>query len=110
MDSVNNSEELPRLSKKEMIILELLVNTGEMYGLEMVKESEGNLKRGSIYVLLSRMAEKGYVESREEPRIFPEVGIPRRKFWATGVGESAYKANVLAQEFFKTDILLGGTG
>ncbi|MCB1025412.1 MAG: helix-turn-helix transcriptional regulator, partial [Acidobacteria bacterium] len=88
MESGKNNKELPRLSKKELIILELLVNTGEMYGLEMVKESQGNLKRGSIYVLLSRMAEKGYVESREEPREFPEIGIPRRKFWATGIGES----------------------
>ncbi len=110
MESEKNSEELPRLSKKELIILELLVNTGEMYGLEMVKESEGNLKRGSIYVLLSRMAEKGYVESREEPREFPEIGIPRRKFWATGIGESAYRANAMAQEYFRSDVLLGGIG
>ena len=80
MAQSNSSSELPRLSRKELVILELLVSKVEMYGLEMVKKSKGSLKRGSIYVLLSRMAEKGYVDSREEPRVYPEIGIPRRKY------------------------------
>lgn len=103
----NQEVELPKLSRKEFAILELLVSKGDMYGLEMVKESDGNLKRGSIYVLLSRMSDKGYIESKEEPREYPEIGIPRRKYWASGLGESAYRANVKAQEFFNSELAWG---
>lgn len=111
MPKDNNQEiELPKLSRKEFSILELLDSKGEMYGLEMVKESEGNLKRGSIYVILSRMSDKGYVESREEPREYPEIGIPRRKYWASGLGEKVYRANVKAQEFFNSELAWGGMG
>ncbi len=104
----NRENQLPRLSSKEFAILELLVSKGEMFGLEMVKASEGNLKRGSIYVILSRMSGKGYIESREEPREYPEIGIPRRKYWASGLGERVYRANVKAQEFFNSDLVWGG--
>ncbi len=106
----NQRNQLPRLSKKEFAILDLLVPKGEMYGLEMVKASDGNLKRGSIYVILSRMAEKGYVESREVPREYPEIGIPRRKFMASENGKRVYRANVKAQEFFAAELALEGIG
>lgn len=104
----NNNIELPRLSGKELAILQLLVSSGEMFGLEMVEASEGNLKRGTIYVILSRMSDKGYIESREEPREYPEIGIPRRKYWASGLGERVYRANVKAKEFFNSELAWGG--
>jgi DNA-binding PadR family transcriptional regulator len=107
---LNTQNELPRLSRKEFAILDLLVPIGEMYGLEMVKASDGNLKRGSIYVILSRMAEKGYVESREVPREYPEIGIPRRKFMPSDKGKKVYRANVKAQEFFIAELNLEGAG
>ena len=99
------SKEFPKLSRKELVILELLVASGEMFGLEMVEASEGGLKRGTIYVTLQRMADKNYVESREEPRTMPEIGIPRRKYRATGLGEKVYRANVKALEFFNTELV-----
>ena len=108
MSTSNMQQELPKLSKKETIILDLLVENEEMFGLEMVKASEGNLKRGSIYVLLSRMADKGYVESREEPRKLPEIGIPRRKFMASDLGKRVHRANEKAQEFFAAELALEG--
>lgn len=92
--------EFPKLSSKEMKALEMLIHNGEMFGLEMVESSEGELKRGTIYVTLSRMCDKGYIESREEPRTAPEIGIPRRKYWATGLGENVYKANIRAIAMF----------
>lgn len=101
-------QQFPKLSKKENVILELLVLKGEMFGLEMVNESSGSLKRGSIYVLLSRMAEKGYVDSCAEKREYPEIGIPRRKFQATSLGETVFIANRKAQEFFETQLGLEG--
>lgn len=75
---------IPRLSSKERIILELLISHGEMYGLEMVNETKA-LKRGTVYVTLSRMADKGFVESREVEG--PEPGPTRRVYRPTGLGQ-----------------------
>ena len=55
--------ELPSLSRKEALILALLTNGGrEMFGLEMIEVSNGELKRGTIYVTLLRMQEKGFID------------------------------------------------
>ncbi len=102
------NNEFPKLSRKEFKILELLIANGEMLGLEMVSASEGELKRGTIYVTLQRMGDKGYTESREEPRTFPEIGIPRRKYSATGLGEKVFQTNLRAIEFFNTGFALEG--
>jgi DNA-binding PadR family transcriptional regulator len=76
---------IPRLSSKEALILRLLVAKGEMYGLELVNESGDELKRGTVYVTLGRMADKGYVESRTVPQD-DGSGMPKRLFQATGYG------------------------
>jgi len=102
------NNEFPKLSRKEFKVLELLIAKGEMFGLEMVEASEGELKRGTIYVTLQRMGDKGYIESREEPRTMPEIGIPRRKYSATGLGEKVFQTNLKAQEFFNSELALGG--
>lgn len=80
-----------------------------MFGLEMVEASDGGLKRGTIYVTLSRLADKGYVASREVPREAPEIGIPRRVYRVTGLGQNVYIANVRATEIF-TQLAYGGNG
>ena len=105
---MSNNNEFPKLSPKEMLTLEMLISNGEMFGLEMVEASEGELKRGTIYVTLQRMSDKGYIESREEPRELPEIGIPRRKYSATGLGERVYQTNLKAQEFFTSELIWGG--
>jgi len=104
----DNKNEFPKLSRKEMLTLEMLISKGEMFGLEMVEASEEELKRGTIYVTLQRMSDKGYIESREEPRTMPEIGIPRRKYRATGLGERVYQTNLKAQEFFNSELAWGG--
>lgn len=76
--------ELPRLSKAERLILELLVDQGELFGLQMVETSGGRLKRGTVYVTLGRMQEKGYLESRQEPLPPGGIGLPRRLYRPTG--------------------------
>ena len=83
--------EIPRLSPKEALILRLLIGRGEMYGLELVNESGGELKRGTVYVTLGRMADKGYVESRTVPQD-DGSGMPKRLFQATGYGAGVLKA------------------
>jgi DNA-binding PadR family transcriptional regulator len=75
---------LPRLSSLEMLILDLLSEHRQMYGLEMVDASGGRLKRGSVYVTLSRMAEKGFIESEEVEG--EGQGPPRNVYRVTGHG------------------------
>jgi DNA-binding PadR family transcriptional regulator len=87
---------MPRLSAKETLILRLLVGKGEMYGLELVRESGAKLKRGTVYVTLGRMADKGYVDSREVSS-GDQGKLPRRLFHATGLGARALHALEIAE-------------
>lgn len=77
-----------RLSATEAVILRLLFEERGRYGLEMVKASAGALKRGTVYVLLDRLEDKGFVVSRREAE--GEAGtIPRRLYKITGMGQRA---------------------
>ncbi len=82
---------LPRLSSAERRILDLLAIHGELFGLQMVERSGGRLKRGTVYVTLGRMQEKGYLASRQEPLPAGAIGHPRRLYRPT-----AYAVRVLA--------------
>ena len=75
-------------SPTEVAVLELLAGK-EMYGLEMVKASD-RLTRGSIYVILNRMEDKGLVSSRVADESGPTAG--RRIYSITGLGQRAYAA------------------
>jgi DNA-binding PadR family transcriptional regulator len=81
-------------SATEAQVLRLLIAHGESYGLELVKVSGGSLKRGTVYVLLDRMEDKGLIESREEdePAADGYVGITRRLYKARGAGVRALEA------------------
>ena len=63
-----------------------------MFGLHMVEVSAGALKRGTIYVTLSRMEAKGYVESEQEPSQAGAIGLPRRIYRPTALGERMLRA------------------
>lgn len=103
-----NNENYPKISQKEFVVLGLLISRGELYGLEIVEASKGEIKRGTVYVTLGRMVEKGFVESREESRVEPEIGIARRIYRVTGLGEMAFKAQRKAYEGFVGELALGG--
>lgn len=96
-----NDTHLPKITEKEFKILDIILNGGEMFGLEIVESSNGEVKRGTVYVTLNRMIDKGFLESREEPRAEPEIGLPRRMFKVTGFGERVYRAYAAAQSQFK---------
>jgi DNA-binding PadR family transcriptional regulator len=83
-----------RLSAIEREILELLTVHGEMYGLALV-DASSKLKRGTIYVTLGRMADKGLVDSRTV-KVEHERGLPRRLFRLTGLGARVLQAVQLA--------------
>jgi DNA-binding PadR family transcriptional regulator len=80
------------LSRTEFLIMRLLIgNSGkEMYGLEMVDKSDGELKKGTIYVLLGRLEEKGFVKARTETT--GTSAIPRRLYRPTGLGQKVFEA------------------
>lgn len=90
---------MPTLPAKERLILQMLVSTGPMFGLQIVEASGGHVKRGTVYVTLGRMEQKGFIESEQEPQPNGAIGLPRRTYRATGLGERALKAwTVLASE------------
>ena len=87
------SEDPTRLSSLEQVVLKLLIaSSGEMYGLEMIEQSGGRLKRGTIYVMLGRMEEKGYVASRKEKPRSGARGLPRRLYKPTALGQQILAA------------------
>ncbi len=86
------ADSIPTLPGKERLILELLVSDGPMFGLQFVDASRGRLKRGTVYVTLGRMEQKGFVESEQESRPAGAIGLPRRVYRPTALGERALKA------------------
>jgi PadR family transcriptional regulator PadR len=72
------------LSSLESLALDLLTAHGPTYGLDLVSSSGGKLKRGSVYVTLGRMEQKGLVTSRLEER--PGEGPARRLYEPTPLG------------------------
>src|SRR5687768_10001699 len=88
---------LPSMSRTESLVLDLLRGR-ERYGLELVDASDGALKRGSVYVILARMEEKGFVESRQEDRTPGASGLPRRLYRATPYGMKVHEAFTALRE------------
>ena len=84
---------IPSLSEKEYLIVNLLIGNGSkpMYGLELVERSDGALKRGTIYVTLGRLEDKGYVTSEKESEQ-PGIAMPRRHYKVTGEGRRVFQA------------------
>lgn len=75
-----------------------LLRGAERYGLELVDTSDGALKRGSVYVILARMEEKGFIESRHEDRAAGVSGLPRRLYRATAYGIKVHDAFTILRE------------
>lgn len=93
------AESQPTLPAKERVILELLVSAGPMFGLQLVEQSGGLLKRGTVYVTLGRMEAKGLVVSEQEPQPAGAIGLPRRIYRPTAYGQRLLRAwTVLVNE------------
>jgi DNA-binding PadR family transcriptional regulator len=86
------STRVPSLSPKETLILELLCAQGELYGLQLVSASKRRLKRGTVYVTLGRMEDKGYITSRLEDAPPEMGGMPRRMYSPTPLGRRVLDA------------------
>ncbi|MGC4068090.1 MAG: PadR family transcriptional regulator [Polyangiaceae bacterium] len=88
----------PFPSEKESLILALLAERGVMYGLELVNESGGHLKRGTVYVTLSRMQDKGWVRVAEDRSPGSHAGLPRPRYRITAAGHRVLMAVEAARE------------
>jgi DNA-binding PadR family transcriptional regulator len=95
-------EHLPKLASTERLIIELLAHHQELFGLQMVELSGGRLKRGTVYVTLGRMHEKGYLESRQEPLPEGAIGLPRRLYRPTGLAMRVLAAWQTAEQMYLT--------
>ena len=58
-----------------------------MYGLDIVRRSGGSLRRGTVYVTLSRMEDRGLVEGL---RVAQDHGLPRRAYRVTHEGRQEF--------------------
>ena len=96
--------DLPRFSATERLIVELLAAHEELFGLQMVELSDGRLKRGTVYVTLGRMQEKGYLESRQEPLPEGAIGLPRRLYRPTGLAMRVLAAWQAAEAIYVTGV------
>ena len=94
--------DLPSFSATERLIIELLAAHEELFGLRMVELSDGRLKRGTVYVTLGRMQEKGYLESRQEPLPEGAIGLPRRLYRPTGLAMRILAAWKAAEQIYVT--------
>jgi PadR family transcriptional regulator PadR len=91
------------LSPLEAVVLDLLAGKGSTYGLDLVASSRGRLKRGSVYVTLGRMEDKGLVTSRLDE---PGGGPPRRLYEPTALG----LRTLVARQLVHGDLPLGARG
>ena len=66
----------------------------------MIARSGGRLKRGTVYMTLGRMQEKGYLESRQEPLPTGAIGLPRRLYRPSGLGRRVLEAWTTAERTF----------
>lgn len=76
----------PNLSAKEEVILRILLAQGPLYGLEIVDASDGELKRGTVYVTLARMEDKGFLHVLAPPRGESTPGLPRPRYRISALG------------------------
>ena len=84
----------PFATETELLVLRLLRDApAGLYGLQLVEASDGRLKRGTVYVTLGRLEEKGFVDSRT-PRQTRHAGLPRPIYRLNAAGERALAAGV----------------
>ena len=92
--------QIERSNQKDLTLLRYLLSRGESYGLDLVKAGHG--KRGTIYVDLHMLENRGLLVSREDEDISPERlalrgNRPRRLYKITTVGEAALLVDAAAR-------------
>ena len=79
------------MTHAEATVLEILSDGSERYGIDLVRCSDGVLKRGTVYLVLLAMKLDGLVSSRvEDPVTVPY--LPRHLYRSTPDGRLALAA------------------
>ena len=91
----------------ETVVLSLLAEHGELYGLQLVGLSDNALKRGTIYVTLARMQDKGFVRVLRDKHASEHAGMPRPRYKITAQGERSLRAYQLAREALRPQRIQG---
>lgn len=75
----------------EHLILSLLFNgsLSSQYGLELVGKSKNKLKKNTIYAMLQRLEQKGFIQSKKENTSVIARGGHRRLYRITRKGTNA---------------------
>ena len=84
------------MTRKEAAILRLLQTNGEMAGLAMIYAAPDVLKRGTIYVTLNQMEEKGWLVSGVKTPVDPFT-TARRHYSITPQGAVIHADGVIAK-------------
>lgn len=85
------------MSDLQLIIISMLLKKDGMYGLELVKGSNGRLKRGTIYVTLDRMEEAKLLKSELVAPSGGQRGPRRRQYRVTGEGRKIFEERMRQQ-------------
>ena len=85
---------------KSLVACGLLSDLDRAYGMELVERSGGRLKKGTVYVLLLRLAREGLVASEQE-KDGGRPGTPRRFWWLTSHGKRVLAARRRYDTFCK---------
>lgn len=84
------------MAPKELKTMLLLMdNPRGLYGSELVALSDGVLGRGTIYTLLERLIDKGFVKEVEEPPS-PTLQMARTRHFITALGQKAVNDYLVA--------------
>jgi DNA-binding PadR family transcriptional regulator len=88
-------------SGKELEVLKIMeAEPRGAYGLDIVSKSEGRVGRTTIYILLGRLEEKGFVRVKKTEDFHP--GRPRRIYVITAEGARALAGVLVAREIRTT--------
>jgi DNA-binding PadR family transcriptional regulator len=92
-----------RLGEFELLVLAALVQLGdEAYGVSVRQEIEDRTGRstsvGAVYTTLSRLGERGFVESRLGQPTPQRGGRAKRYFTVTPAGRAALRSTLAAVE------------
>lgn len=85
------------LTSTEQKLLAMLVSLGEAHGLLLFRHAKGAFKKGTVYVLLGRLRERGFVTSRNVSLPEGEIGPSRVVYRVTEVGTLALKSWAAAE-------------
>ena len=97
------------MAPKELLALRLLIDNPQgLYGSEFVHKAEGKLNRGTVYALLERMVEKGFVREVPEPPS-AALQLARTRHHITAEGKAAYSAFLLEQGLKMVPFATAGT-